>query len=161
MLLEADDQKVLTGDFGVDRLPQAGRTFQRRSNNTMESSEKEARLGTPSHTPGLFDRLEDAEQQSGEESDSAMSRLFESGGKSEAHDDTNRDSSDSEEPGTADIGGVESLEAIDIDSMNLSEEAAGEPENAEFEFEETDFKEPIGSKMRRLFTSPFNKKSEG
>lgn len=162
MLLEADDQKVLTGDFGVDRLPQAGRTFQRQSNNSLESSEKEARLGTPSHTPGLFDRLEDAEQRSSEESDSAMSRLF----------DANSEELDEPEKTTQadelleNVEGFLSEDADDaIEKMNLSEEAVpmevlNDLED-NFEFEETDFKEPIGSKMRRLFTSPFNKKSEG
>ncbi len=148
MLLEADDQVRLIGDFGIDRLPQAGRSFTRRSGAASQSTEKKASLGSPSLTPGLFDRVEESEQDTTSEDSSALARMF--ANREAAENDTEKAAGEQQE---------DVIDEVDLESLNLSEEAS-ESEESEFVLEETDFKEPIGTKMRRIFFSPFKKAEE-
>ncbi|MCH2200904.1 MAG: flagellar basal body P-ring protein FlgI [Fuerstiella sp.] len=56
-MIEAEQQDNLAGELGIDRLPQGGRTYiQKMSGDELETGRK---VGTPSRTPGIFDRIED------------------------------------------------------------------------------------------------------
>ncbi|MEQ9407505.1 MAG: flagellar basal body P-ring protein FlgI [Fuerstiella sp.] len=179
LLLEADEQANLMGELGIDRLPQAGRSF-RRSGSGPDSSE--AKLGTPALTPGLFDQVEDSDRDTSEEAASALARMFSLRDSAENEDATARDAdaehTDNAAGSTAGTGENETatdastedassdtsdtsdmLDATDIQNLDLSEEAAQTGSDADdgddFVLEKTDFREPLGSRMRRIFLSPF------
>lgn len=61
MLIEANQQQNLEGEFGIDKLPQAGRTYIRADRSSGEA--KRRKLGSESLIPGLFDRVEDTESE--------------------------------------------------------------------------------------------------
>lgn len=62
MLIEAERQHNLSGDFGIDRLPQSGRTYARPADEVgNDSVGSERRIGSAALVPNLFDRLEDDE----------------------------------------------------------------------------------------------------
>ena len=56
-MIEAERQDNLSGELGIDRLPQSGRVYLQQSNG--DESESTRRLGTPIRTPGIFDRIDD------------------------------------------------------------------------------------------------------
>ena len=164
LLLEADEQANLAGELGIDRLPQAGRTFLRNPSEDDGESEQRTRVGTPSLIPGLFDRLEESEQHNPEEEESALSRMF-------AMTDRETPGEDGEEiaeplivedegrtPGQNESSEGISAETIDADSiqeMNLGE-TAGEMDE-DVEIEQTEFQEPMTSRIRRVLLSPFKR----
>ena len=58
-MIEAEQQDNLPGELGIDRLPQAGRTYiQKVGSGELETDRK---VGTPSRTPGIFDRIDDVQ----------------------------------------------------------------------------------------------------
>jgi len=164
MLLEAEEQKNLQGELGIDRLPQAGRVFLR-SRQDSPGATKETKLGTPSLTPGLFDRVEEPDVDTTEQDSSALARMFAL--KSDQDKDPD---ADSEENSAADVDTSESTtedatgagrEETDFQDFDLSEQAdpdAGETtaeSSEEFVVEKTEFSEPLSSKFKRIFFSPF------
>ena len=169
MLLEAENQHNLAGELGIDRLPQAGRIFMR-SPGTMGKA-KQAKLGTPALTPGLFDRVEESDVDTTEEDTSALSRMFENREQDEqdeadeadasdesASEPTAEASSDSDETSDA----TDKQEDSDFHGFDLGEKASESSNTAsefddDFEVEKTEFSEPFGSKMKRVFLSPFQK----
>ena len=153
MLLEADAQHNLAGELGIDRLPQAGRVFMRRSGESG-STEKETKLGTPSLTPGLFDRVEESERDTTEEDNSSLARMF------AARDTNDNDNgTDSDESGDVPENADEDVidEATDLSGLELSEEAPAGVTSDDFELEQSEFREPLSAKMRRVLFSPFQK----
>jgi hypothetical protein len=48
-------------------------------------------------------------------------------------------------------------ETTDLSGLNLSEEAPASDTSEDFEVEQSEFREPLTSKMRRIFFSPFQK----
>lgn len=162
MLLEADSQHNLAGELGIDRLPQAGRIFMR-SPGTMGKA-KQAKLGTPALTPGLFDRVEESNVDTTEEDSSALSRMFsnrEQEDETEPELDLSEDSSveptadASSEQETADFHGFDLGEKANdsgVATQTASSESAGD-----FEIEKTEFTEPMGTKFKRILLSPFQK----
>jgi flagellar basal body P-ring protein FlgI len=165
MLLEAESQHNLAGELGIDRLPQAGRIFMR-SPGTMGNKTKQAKLGTPALTPGLFDRVEESAVDTTEEDTSALSRMFENRDREEAEAGHSDDSLPAAEatPGISKTQDADSdAEAADFHGFGLSEDAnASGNENSsessdEFVVEKTEFSEPMGSKFKRIFLSPFQK----
>ena len=56
-MIEAERQDNLSGELGIDRLPQSGRVYLQQSNG--DEFESTRRLGTPIRTPGIFDRIDD------------------------------------------------------------------------------------------------------
>ena len=169
MLVEADSNGNLIGEFGIDRLPQAGRKFRRKSSDG--DSERDAKLGTPSLTPGLFDRLEESEQHTPDEEQSTFARLFTFSDHDSADTDETIQTADlsdgkssTEEasiPSDADQQDDESIDAEQIRSLNLAETATVEEtyddETEDVVIEQTEFKEPLSSKLRRTFLSPFKR----
>ena len=120
-LVEADEQSNLAGDLGIDRLPQAGRRFVRQ---TDEGDEEDRRLGTPSLIPGLFDRVEEKEQNDAEES-SAFVRMFAAVKGEESSDaEQAEEVADTDETAQNDADTSTEEDAVDIESirqLNLSE----------------------------------------
>lgn len=167
LMLEADSQHNLSGELGIDRLPQAGRVFLRSSSDSS-SRPREAKLGTPSLTPGLFDRLEESEQDTVEEDSSALSRMF-----AQREEERGDELSDAEEEPEADVeeskpdrssfGADDEAEDTDFHSFGLGEQASvtdsrdSDESSDDFELEKTEFSEPMGSKFKRIFLSPFQK----
>ncbi|MEZ6123774.1 MAG: HEAT repeat domain-containing protein [Planctomycetaceae bacterium] len=168
MLVEAEEQHNLQGELGIDRLPQAGRTFERAPGSHTESS-KEAKLGTPSLTPGLFDPLEESEVDTTEEDSSALARMFANRTpEDEAALKKLAESPDAEQPAAEEAeSGVKAQdkpvtdepEQADMKILNQVESHLTEDGDSSDDFvpEKTEFREPLTSKVRRVFFSPFRK----
>lgn len=170
MMLEAEAQHNLEGELGIDRLPQAGRVFLR-APGQFNDKPREAKLGTPSLTPGLFDRVEDSEQDTSEEDSSALARMFAARDDGESDDTSDGDmketdtdkivsfgspSTTDDEAGPAD----EAEDETDFHNFDLSEKATKSKNNAaessdDFAIEKSEFREPVSSKLKRIFFSPF------
>ena len=164
MLLEADSQSNLEGELGIDRLPQAGRAFLRRTEDGA-SPEREAKLGTPSLTPGLFDRIDESEQSSPEEDSSVLARMFamRSAAEAEESDSESADGTDDQSSFSGDEQTEYEIEKVDaslIEQLDPSDESDADDQNDEFVPERSEFREPLGSKLRRVFLSPFQKKED-
>ncbi|MEZ6133251.1 MAG: flagellar basal body P-ring protein FlgI [Planctomycetaceae bacterium] len=168
MLLEAENQGNLAGELGIDRLPQAGRVFLR-SHGQAEETPEEARLGTASLTPGLFDRVEDSDADTTDEDSSALARMFANRSpEDEEALDRMADSSTSEDDNSekADSGAkipeepaTDKPEEMDMRTLERIESHLSEDgdSNDDFVPEKTEFREPMTSKIRRAFFSPFQK----
>ena len=75
LMIEAEQQHNLYGEFGIDRLPQAGRMYFRDEDGDGDA-EDERRIGTPAMIPNLFDKLEDDElREQQHESDAQLEKL--------------------------------------------------------------------------------------
>lgn len=176
MLLEADEQACLMGELGIDRLPQAGRSFTRKSDGDSEGS-KRTRVGSPSLIPGLFDRVEESQQEDDADEESAFARMFamrDAAAEGESDVDETTDLKTAAETPTepesdmedSDTGSLESIDADQIEALNLSEEAEDSDiseslettendDDDEFRIEASEFREPMGVKIRRILLSPF------
>ncbi len=75
MMIEAERQHNFVGQFGIDRLPQAGRLYVR--NSELEDEEDVKRIGTSRMIPELFDELDEEELKEHESNDKLMSLNFE------------------------------------------------------------------------------------
>lgn len=104
MLIEAEQQHNLTGQFGIDRLPQAGRLLFRDSDAGADGAEAAAspadsdddgsrRVGTPAMIPNLYDRLEEDEISQHESAEKLSNLKFDDIGKESAESD-NGDAAD-------------------------------------------------------------------
>lgn len=152
MLVEADEGGNLMGELGIDRLPQAGRTYHRdESGNTNPRSRT---VGTPSLTPGLFERLDDTEQYVPEEEESALTRMFAAADQDDEEAPVDpvggATESGADSPSEAPVESAEPTFALPEQSSN-SEEDEGEV----MEVEQTEFQEPLGSRIRRTLLAPF------
>ncbi len=80
MLVEADLQHNLAGEFGVDQLPQAGRAMVRYGKkgegSGAASSGSGRRVGSPALIPDLFDRVEDDDARTREQTTSPPDPMF-------------------------------------------------------------------------------------
>lgn len=151
MMLEAEKQHNLEGELGIDRLPQAGRVFSRGFGEETRS----AKLGTESLTPGLFGTVDDAEREREVSDDSALDRLL---------------SDPQQDMGAFDDSGDQMLPSDDADMIDMPEIEEDSPadfgqsgafdadeEPGEFVPEETEFAEPMGARLKRIFRNPFSK----
>lgn len=164
MLVEADEQANLIGELGIDRLPQAGRTFVQRDDDDSSSGAKQKRVGAAALIPGLFDRLEEYEQhRSDEDEQSTFARMF-------AARDHEVDDDQSDNQGGADVSANEmshdaekvrsdddAVDENEIRELNLPEQVNDTEADSEVDIEQTEFKEPFGAKVKRVFLSPFQK----
>lgn len=153
MMLEAEKQHNLAGELGIDRLPQAGRMFSR----GFGQHGSKAKLGTPSLTPGLFDRVEESEREQEPDDESGLARMFSMTPDVEEDQDSKTpmfDPSGLSEPPMMEV--EEEAIPMDFQEFNLSEEAGEEFED-EGIVEKTEFREPMGARMKRIFLSPFQK----
>ena len=159
MLLEADAQHNLAGELGIDRLPQAGRVFLRRS-GASGTTEKETKLGTPSLTPGLFDRVEESEQDTTEEDSSSLARMFAARDTSDIEESAEVEESDNAPTPDAvpeSVNDEVTTEQEGTSRPDVSEQAPPGDAASDFEVEQAEFREPFTSRVRRIFTSPFQK----
>ena len=158
MLLEAEAQHNLAGELGIDRLPQAGRVFVRRSQGIKES-EKKTKLGTPSLTPGLFDRVEESERDTAAEDNSALARMFASrdSGDNPLADSPNADTGETD--GSSTEQNSDSVPVNPTDQTTPTDTPLNEFQDEEatgtLTVERSEFREPLRSKLRRVFLSPF------
>lgn len=153
MMLEAEKQHNLAGELGIDRLPQAGRMFKR----GFGESGSRAKLGTPSLTPGLFDRVDESEREQEPEDKSGLARMFSMAPDTEDDQEEmqpNFDPAGLSEPPLMEVD--EEATPMNFQGLNLSEQA-DEMSDSEGIVEKVEFKEPMGAKMRRIFFSPFQK----
>ena len=130
-MVEADQQSNLMGELGIDRLPQAGRQFVRQ---TDDGDQQNRRLGTPSLIPGLFDRVEDSDEDEDDES-SAFARMFAAvaGPDGESGDETSvsPNSEPVSDEQTEASPEEEEIDAESIRQLNL-DETSDAPEEDEF-----------------------------
>ena len=76
MLVEADKQRNFMGEFGIDRLPQAGRLYVRNAEDTDETDESGRRIGNSRMIPQMFDELDEEEVQKNESEEKLTSLDF-------------------------------------------------------------------------------------
>lgn len=200
MLLEAENQHLLAGELGIDRLPQAGRVLLRtgggsrtksdadeaeaedteNTDGDSDSSERsqKTRVGTPSLTPGLFDRVEDGDQDTTEEDTSALARMFAlQPAETDETDETDKTDSeadpdaqeDSQKTAASKTSAKRNRDSkIRQSSFEQSDDtdtaADGDSDDGQksdrpaaevMEFEDMEFREPFGAKLRRTFLGPF------
>jgi Flagellar P-ring protein len=75
LLIEAEQQHNLGGQFGIDRLPQAGRTYQRSPELTGNADAGSTRrIGSAALVPNLFDRLDEDEVSANESAERTAER---------------------------------------------------------------------------------------
>ena len=142
LLVEAENQHNLTGQFGIDRLPQPGRTYRRSSlrdsadESAADSPERE--IGAPGLTPQLFDQLDEDELARNESAEKLVNIDFSEVAKSDS------DGAAAPKAVTADaapqnhdlISAADEFqpeEAGDDTSRTESEANPEQPEEAEFE----------------------------
>lgn len=76
MLIEAEQQHNFSGQFGIDRLPQAGRLYLKRDEISNDDGSGK-RIGNRKMIPELFDELDEDELEANESADKLMSLNFE------------------------------------------------------------------------------------
>lgn len=86
MLIEAEQQHNFVGQFGIDRLPQAGRLYVR--DPDMPDDDDVKRIGTPQMIPELFDELDEEELKENESEDKLMALNFDEVVKQDAKTDS-------------------------------------------------------------------------
>jgi hypothetical protein len=86
MLIEAEQQHNFVGQFGIDRLPQAGRLYLKRE-GIAEFDEDGKRIGNPKMIPELFDELDEDEIKENESDAKLMALNFEAVAKQDQKDD--------------------------------------------------------------------------
>lgn len=116
LLLEADTQHNLTGQFGIDRLPQPGRRYRRSSlNNSANSAEESSEelpareVGNAALTPELFDQLDEDEVARNESAEQLVSIDF-------------------SEVARSDSGGTADPEAASVDAAPQTDDAGSSEE---------------------------------
>ncbi|MEZ6063501.1 MAG: flagellar basal body P-ring protein FlgI [Planctomycetaceae bacterium] len=80
MLVHADLEHNLQGEFGIDQLPQAGRQIEnyrfRRDDTEDDKSPPKKRVGSPGLIPDLFDRVDEELNDSIEAGETPLDRMF-------------------------------------------------------------------------------------
>jgi hypothetical protein len=89
MLIEAEQQRNFIGQFGIDRLPQAGRLYVRDGVVAAEAEDEEdsRRVGNPKMLPELFDELDEEELKENESEEKLLSLNFTEVAKEDAKAD--------------------------------------------------------------------------
>ena len=78
MMIEAEQQHNFVGQFGIDRLPQAGRLYTKNTESPSPADEEDAkRIGNSKMIPELFDELDEDELQENESEEKLMNLNFE------------------------------------------------------------------------------------
>ena len=132
LLIEADQQHNLTGDLGIDRLPQAGRTYRRESDSSSmtadSKSSRRRKVGSEALIPDLFDRLDEDldESEGGEEESRLSSMLAMAPDEPSSHENTGLADKDEATPEVEQVS-FESLDLSD-ESSNLSDEVLTDDE---------------------------------
>lgn len=85
MMIEAEQQHNFVGQFGIDRLPQAGRLYLKKD-ELAETDEDGRRIGNPKMIPELFDELDEEELEENESDARLLSLNFDAVAKQDAKD---------------------------------------------------------------------------
>ena len=132
LMIEAEQQHNFVGQFGIDRLPQAGRLYLKKDEATavdedLDAESKTKRIGNSKMLPELFDELDEEEMKENESNEKLMSINFENVAKQDAKTaakmkssvlgDTNKSSTDGNKneedldvPGEPEAGSKAALE---------------------------------------------------
>jgi hypothetical protein len=152
MMIEAEQQQNFVGQFGIDRLPQAGRLYVKQDELSDDGEGKEKLIGNPKLIPELFDELDEEELKEHESDDKLMSLNFEEVTKEDAK-------KNSQKPATAlNDGRTESGDNSDADSPSLTPDDA---DDALDESEETDSMDSADVDSTEESTSGQEKSAEG
>jgi len=111
LLVEANAQHNLTGEFGMDRLPQSGRKYRRTELGTQESGtgtelDPELRIGFPQAVPQLFDELDEKELARNESAEKLESLDFSEVARKDSRSKSGRSDTTLEVSDTQDQAGV-------------------------------------------------------
>jgi hypothetical protein len=83
MMIEAEQQHNFVGQFGIDRLPQAGRLYMKKD-EIANGDDDVKRIGSPKMIPELFDELDEDELLENESAEKLMSLNFDEVAKEDA-----------------------------------------------------------------------------
>jgi hypothetical protein len=86
MMIEAEQQHNFVGQFGIDRLPQAGRLYVKKDEVAPADEDSGKRIGSSKMIPELFDELDEEELRENESDEKLMSLNFEEVTKQDARD---------------------------------------------------------------------------
>ena len=140
MLVEAERQHNLPGNFGIDQLPQAGRRFIPDGAVSTHSDAMAGRkLGTEALIPGLFDRVEQPEE-TPDEDDSLLKMLLAVDASADSEADGDSDAEDLNTPANADVL-----------TENSGDDDPNDPNDPDAESSESPFVRP----WKRIFVEPF------
>lgn len=125
LLIEAEQQHNFVGQFGIDRLPQAGRLYIK--NDEMADEDDAKRIGSPKMIPELFDELDEEELKENESDEKLMSLNFDEVTKEDAKAGNSKSASDSKEKSKASTSETDRKSTADADDAS-SEDASAESE---------------------------------
>ena len=164
MMIEAEQQHNFVGQFGIDRLPQAGRLYTKNTDSPDPEDEEDVkRIGNSKMIPELFDELDEDELKENESEEKLMNLNFEEVRKEDAKQTGNSaGSKPSEESGaTAEQESDSPSEDLTVDGADAgSEETSKDSEDSKSEDpalevsdapEETESEAPKKSLRERLF----------
>ena len=130
LIIEAEQQHNFVGQFGIDRLPQAGRLYVKNGEPADEDDGK--LIGTPKMIPELFDELDDEELKENESDDKLMSLNFEEVAKQDARDAAKKPSSAGKEADASESSAnpktAESADADAAGGESADSDSQSEPE---------------------------------
>ena len=171
MMIEAEQQHNFVGQFGIDRLPQAGRLYTKNTDSPSPEDEDDVkRIGNSKMIPELFDELDEDELKENESDEKLMNLSFEEVAKEDAKqskdpagskpgedsedtaeqdsETTSKDDSFEEADSETSAAKDQSADAEDSDSESATEESATEESDA---LEEAESEAPKKSLRERLF----------
>ncbi|MFO1003826.1 MAG: flagellar basal body P-ring protein FlgI [Planctomycetaceae bacterium] len=127
MMIEAEQQHNFVGQFGIDRLPQAGRLYTKNIDSPSPADEEDVkRIGNSKMIPELFDEL-DEEELKENESDEKLMNL----NSPEAFDEVRKeDAKQSKNPAGSKPGDVSSTTG-ELESEPSSEQTSGDDAESE------------------------------
>lgn len=143
MMIEAEQQSNFVGQFGIDRLPQAGRLYTKNVDSPSPADEEDAkRIGNSKMIPELFDELDEDELKENESDEKLMNLNFEEVRKEDAKQSkTPSGSKPGEEPEpTAEQESKSSSEVTSVDDAE-SEPSVTNKESEESKSEESESEE--------------------
>jgi len=138
LLIEAEQQHNFAGQFGIDRMPQAGRMYltETGKSDSEESEDESGKLiGNKRQVPELFDELDEEELRENETEEKLSNLNFDAVQKQDAKEDAkntsgrksqgrkiSEDGSSPDAKEEAESGVPKESESLDIEAMNESSE---------------------------------------
>ncbi|MEZ6039733.1 MAG: flagellar basal body P-ring protein FlgI [Planctomycetaceae bacterium] len=180
LMIEADQQQNLVGEFDIDRMPQAGRMYFQADES--EGSGKARRIGTASMIPNLFDKLDEDEIREFESDEHLESLKFDTADEGEpattngksgnmkpdaADEDSNFVSSDTDSGNSDTTNSSDMLvpeKTSSATSERTSQTHSGETDFSDEEFDAPELEEVdldqldsgFGSGLKKFFTKTFS-----
>ncbi len=123
MMIEAEQQHNFVGQFGIDRLPQAGRLYTKNVDSPSPEDEDDVkRIGNSKMIPELFDELDEDELKENESDEKLMNLNFDEVSKEDAKQSKRPAGSKPSEDSEA---------STDEDAKTISDAASGDNAEAE------------------------------